>query len=198
MQAGLDIEFVKDNYQKMSDDDLIRTATTDAYGLTEEAMEVVKEEIIKRNLDKNIIKGLEAQNKTYSIEEIDIYAALIQKLPCPKCGNTFQKLNGTLTSEVMSFIVVSQYKRAYIVACPNCLDKATTGALTKTLLLGWWGIPWGIIRTFQAIGHYYKSNKQHHIAAPNNFLRSFILSNIGEIETHKADKVKLQQIIAGR
>lgn len=65
MASGLDIEFVRQHYQKMSNDDLIRTATTDAYGLTPEAMEVVKEEILKRNLDQNIIKGLEAQNKTY-------------------------------------------------------------------------------------------------------------------------------------
>ena len=198
MASGLDIEFVRQNYQKMSNEDLLRTATTDAHGLTPEALEVVKEEILKRNLDKNIIKGLEAQNKTYTVEEIDAYSELIQKLPCPKCGNTFQKLNGTLTSEVMSFIVFSQYKRELIVACPNCLDKATQGALTKTLFLGWWGIPWGIIRTFQAIGHYFKSNKQHHIQEPNNFLRSFILSKVGEIETHKTDNIQLQQIIAGK
>lgn len=64
MSTGIDIEFVRETYRKMPDQDLIRVATQDAYGLTAGALEVVKQEIKSRNLDQNIIKGLEAQQKT--------------------------------------------------------------------------------------------------------------------------------------
>ena len=40
----MDLEFIRDSYQKMSDDELIRIATTDANGLTEEAKEIKKEQ----------------------------------------------------------------------------------------------------------------------------------------------------------
>jgi hypothetical protein len=63
MSDGIDIEFVRETYQKMTDDELIRVATQDAAGLTEAAEEVEKVEIIKRGLDPNIIKGVDRGGK---------------------------------------------------------------------------------------------------------------------------------------
>ncbi len=71
-----------------SNDELIHIATQDANGLTPEAMEVVKNEIQKRGLDDNLSKGVEAQNKEYSIEEIDTYCDIVSKMSCPSCGRT--------------------------------------------------------------------------------------------------------------
>ena len=68
---NMDIDFIRDSYQNMSYDELIRISTTDAYGLTVQAQEIIKEEVTKRKLNTNILKGVEAQNTSYSIEEID-------------------------------------------------------------------------------------------------------------------------------
>ena len=57
MSSEIDIQFVRDNYQRMKDEELIRVATQDAAGLTPEAQEIIKEEIEKRKLDTNIIKS---------------------------------------------------------------------------------------------------------------------------------------------
>jgi hypothetical protein len=196
MSKGLDIQFVRENYQKKTDEELIQAATTDAVGLTPEALEVVKEEIIRRKLDTSIVKGLEAQNKSYTIEEIDQYCNIIRQLNCPNCGISHTPLNATMTSEVMSFILFTQWHQKLEVGCPSCLDKANENALTKTALLGWWGIPWGFIRTIQAIGQNVKNKKTNHSNTPNDFLRSYALSKIGELETYKDNKEKLQQIIS--
>ena len=197
MSTGLDIRFVRENYQKKTDAELIQAATTDAVGLTPEALEVVKEEILKRKLDTSVIKGLEAQNKTYTIEEVDKYCNIIRQLNCPTCGTSHTPLNATMTSEVMSFILVTKWSKKLRVACPNCLDRANESALTKTALLGWWGIPWGFIRSIQAIGQNVRNKKTNHSDTPNDFLRSYALSKIGELETYKDNKEKLQQIISG-
>ena len=196
MSTGIDIQFVRENYQKKTDVELIQAATTDAVGLTPEALEVIKEEITRRKLDTSVIKGLEAQNKTYTIEEVDEYCNLIRQLNCPTCGASHVSLNATMTSEVMSFILFTQWNKKLKVGCPDCLDKANESALTKTALLGWWGIPWGFIRTIQAIGQNIKYKKTNHSDTPNDFLRSYTLSKIGEIETYKDNKEKLQQIIS--
>ena len=195
MSKEIDIQFVRENYQRMTDKELIRIATQDAAGLTPEAQEIVKEEIERRKLDTNIVKGVHAQNKVYSIEEVDEYCNLVRNLNCPSCGTSIAKLNGTMTSEVMSVIFFTQYNRKLKIACPDCLDKANNNALTKTIALGWWGIPWGIIRTIKAIGHNIKSKKTNHLDTPNDYLRSFILSKVGQFETYKNDREKLQQII---
>jgi predicted nucleic-acid-binding Zn-ribbon protein len=196
MSTGIDISFVQETYQRMTDDELIRIATQDAHGLTPEAMEVIKTEIKKRGLDESIYKGVEAQNKTYTIEEVDTYCNVVSRLSCPSCGNTTERLNATVTGEVMSFIFFTTYNKKVRVGCPHCLDKANNNALTKTALLGWWGIPWGIIKTIQSIVLNLKSKRSNHSHDHNDYLRSFALSTIGELETYKDNKEKLQQILA--
>jgi hypothetical protein len=195
MSSGIDIFFVQERYQRMTDDELIRIATQDAYGLTPEAMEVVKAEIQKRGLEENIGKGVEAQNREYTIEEIDAYCDLVSNLNCPSCGSTIERLNATMTAEVMSFVFFTTYNKKIKVGCPHCLDKANNSALTKTAILGWWGLPWGIIRTPQAIALNLKSKRTNHLQDHNDYLRSFTLGVIGELETYRENKEKLQQIM---
>ena len=196
MSNGLDIEFVRETYGKMTDDELIRVATEDAAGLTPEAQDVVKEEIVKRRLDTNIIKGVAAQNKEYSLAQIDQYCEMVRDLECPCCGSSANRLNGTLTSQVMSFIVFTHSEKKLKVACPDCLDKENNKALTVSATLGWWGIPWGIIRTIGAIGQNIRSKKTNRIDKPNEFLRSFVFGKVGKVETYKGNKAKLQEIIS--
>ena len=54
----------------------------------------------------------------------------------------------------------------------------------------------GVIRTIQAIGHNINSKRTNHLETPNNYLRSFVLSKVGQFETYRNDKEKLQQIIS--
>lgn len=196
MSSGIDIEYVQKTYERMTDDELIHVATQDAYGLTPEAMEVVKTEIKKRGLDENIAKGVEAQNKIHSIEEIDAYCDVLSKLSCPICGSATERLNGTMTGEVMSFVFFTWYKKKVKVGCPHCLDKANENALITTAVLGWWGFPWGLVRTPQAILLNIKSKRTNHAYEHNKYLRTFVLSIIGELETYKEDKERLSKIIA--
>jgi hypothetical protein len=196
MSAGIDKQMVIEHYQRMTDQDLIRELTQDATGLTTEAQEIVKNEIKRRNLGPEILKGVEAQQKTYTIQEIDKYCELIQKLPCPKTGSVSEKLNATLTAEVMSFILFTNYKKKIVVGSPDVLDKANNNALTKTAILGWWGFPWGVIRTIQAIDINIKNKRTNRLDIPSDHLRSFVFSNIGQIETYKDNQEKLLELIS--
>lgn len=196
MTQGIDIRYVRENYQRMTDEEFVRVATQDAAGLTPEAQEVVKEEVERRKLGASIINGVLAQNRSYTIAEIDEYCGLVRNLACPSCGTTSVKLNGTMTSEVASYLVITQSKKKLRIACPVCLDKANNDATTKTLLLGWWGIPWGVVRTIQAVIHNTRRKKTNRLDSPNDYLRGYVLSKIGQFETFKDDKEKLQQIIA--
>jgi hypothetical protein len=80
MNAGIDIQMVRERYQRMTDEELIRIATHDAFGLTPEALEVVKAEIRKRNLQlgEEIIQKtsvlLHLSLKLFSTSVFDTYA----------------------------------------------------------------------------------------------------------------------------
>ena len=71
MSHGIDIDFVRETYQKMSDEDLIRILTTDAAGLTLEAQALVKDEIKRRNLNSDIGRGVDVQQKTLNEAEAE-------------------------------------------------------------------------------------------------------------------------------
>jgi hypothetical protein len=197
MSFGIDVKFVQERYAQMSDAELVALTINDAGGLTPEALEIAKDELKKRGLNTRFAAALDAQNKpSYTVEEIDYYCGLINGLNCPVCGSSTEKLNATLTSEVMSFIVITQYKRKMHVGCPDCLDTLNNAALGKTMLLGWWGIPWGIVRSIQAIGVNLKSKRSNHADSPNDYLRDFALHNIGQLEAYKDNPAKLKQLIS--
>ena len=198
MSKGIDIKFVQERYQRMPDDQLIRIATQEAYGLTPEAINVVKAEIQKRGLDSNIASGVDAQNKTYTTEEVDLYCNIISILSCPLCGKKTERLNGTMIVEVMSFVIFTSYDKKIRVACPQCLDNLNNRAMRKSAIFGWWGLPWGFIRTPQAIRLNLDSKSTNHLNGPNEYLREFTISVIGEIETYKDNEDKLDEILKRR
>lgn len=198
MSNGLDPEMIRENYQRMTDDELVRTATVDAFGLTEEAQEIIRQEVVRRNLNTDIIKQVKVQNKEYTLEEIDLVCEQIRGLDCPVCGSSGSKLNGVLTNEVMSFMVLTRYSRKLKIACPSCLKKANNTALATSLILGWWGIPWGPIRTVQAIFTYAKGSKAVNLEGPNDYLRGFVLPRVWQISTCNGDRERLRELLQSR
>ncbi len=127
----------------MSDNELIRIATHDAKGLTDQATAILKSEINKRGIGKELIEGAEAQNKEYTLEELLPYCNLISALNCPICGKSLEKLNATVTAQTISILIITNYEKRPRIGCPKCLKNKNISAAITTLVLGWWGIPWG-------------------------------------------------------
>ena len=194
----MDIKRIEENYQRMSDDQIIKIATTDARGLRPEVYGIIENEIKKRNLNPNILQGAIAQNKEHSLAEVEQYSKLLRDLPCPICGNTHEKLNGTISHTVKSFIIFTTYGTEPTIACPDCLDKKNDDAILSTALLGWWGVPWGFFKTPVYIYRNFKAKKENRLDTSNNALLSYTLRNIGEIETYKDNNEKLCNIIKTR
>jgi len=70
MSEGIDKEFVRDYYRRMTDQELISVLTQGLTGLTKAALEVIKEEIVRRHLDPNNYKIEEAQESDTSPERV--------------------------------------------------------------------------------------------------------------------------------
>ena len=52
---------------------------------------------------------------------------------------------------MFSAVVFTSYQKKAVVACPDCLGAEARRGLWTSALLGWWGVPWGPIRTIQSI-----------------------------------------------
>lgn len=59
----MDKQFVQEYYRRMTDQEVIRALTQNAKGLTTDALEIVKEEITRRNLNPDMFSIVEAQQQ---------------------------------------------------------------------------------------------------------------------------------------
>ena len=191
----LDIDSIEKNYARISDDKLIRMATREAHGLPPEVIRIIEKEIKKRKLNPELMNGAKALNKEYSIEEIEESAELLRALPCPICGSTAQKLNGTILHTVKSYVLIITYKKVPLIACPDCLDKKNNNAMLTTALWGWWSISMNLIKTPLYIYYNYEEKQTNRLKKANGTLMSFTLSHIGEIEAYKNDPKQLRNVI---
>jgi hypothetical protein len=189
------LEQLRKNYEKFNDNKIIRLATEEAAGLRPEAVDLLKQIIKERGLSESITKGIDAQLKEVDGQTLSEYAELLRALPCPVCKSTDEKLNATITGSVISFIIMTNYEKELKVACPNCLDKANNKAMIKSALFGWWGFPWGIIRTPQALLLNNKMKKQNRLSAPNDLFNAFVLGRLGRIEANRNNPTELKEII---
>lgn len=192
----MNIQDVKRNYERMTDNEFIHFATENAQGLRPEAFALVEEEILRRKLDISLFDGVLAQNKTFSEEEIKSYAELVRDLPCPICNTTDDKLNGTMVHTLKSFIVFSYSQAEPLIGCSSCLDKANNRAILSTALLGWWGIPWGVIKTPIYIFRNLKAKTSNKLGSVNEVLLSYVLTHIGQLEAYKDKPEELRKVIA--
>ncbi|WP_282037323.1 hypothetical protein [Saccharicrinis aurantiacus] len=191
---SLDLELIKKNYEKFEDYKLEHLAKNEAGSLEPEVIPILMAEIKKRGLDPNLEKGIEAQTKEITESEIIEILDKVSGLKCPECGGKSNPLKGSLIRSVKSFIIFTNYKKTPIISCQECANKKRKSALTSTIILGWWGIPWGIIRTPQTIINYFvDKNKLKEIS--ESILTGFVIENIGEIRTNWESEDELVEFI---
>ncbi|MEO6979051.1 MAG: hypothetical protein ABI113_11755, partial [Mucilaginibacter sp.] len=146
-------------------------------------------------LTTDAVKAADVLTKEVSATELAGYVETLRNLPCPICGGTDEKLNATMVSNVVSFIVFTHQQKEIKIACPRCLNKQNNNAMIKTALLGWWGIPWGIIRTPKALLFNANQKAQNDFPEANELFKSFVYERLGRIEMNKNNPEGLQDII---
>ncbi|MCB0455166.1 MAG: hypothetical protein KDC62_07230, partial [Aequorivita sp.] len=88
------IDEIRENYKEFSDSKIENIAKKESKGLRKEVLGILKDEIEKRKLDKNLISWVETETKTYSGIERDLLIKKIQNLNCPKCSEKKDRLYG--------------------------------------------------------------------------------------------------------
>ena len=192
---ALDLEQIKKNYADFEDFKIEHLAKNDAGGLEPEVIPILIDEIKKRGLDPDLIKGIEAQTKELSESELIELKGKITNLPCPDCGAKDSPLIGSLIRTVRSIIVLTFYKKTPVITCKTCADKRRKNAMISTFLLGWWGIPFGIFRTpIALIQSLIDKNKRDEIS--DGIITVFAVENIGEIKTNWDKESELVDFVA--
>lgn len=99
---------------------------------------------------------------------------------CPQCGGQGPvDLHKYFT--VWSMIVLTSWKEGRQVSCRRCAKKRQAGAFTSSLLLGWWGIPFGLVLTpVMLVRNVVAILSKRPDTGPSAELRSLIQLNLGQ------------------
>src|SRR5215470_7741425 len=71
--------------------------------------------------------------------------------PCPKC-NGAGPIDVHVSHKVWSAVVLTSWSSTPQISCRSCGMKSQMTASALSLVLGWWGFPWGLIFTPVQIG----------------------------------------------
>ncbi|MBB3226805.1 hypothetical protein FHW69_001406 [Luteibacter sp. Sphag1AF] len=67
--------------------------------------------------------------------------------PCPRCKRVTGSVDVYSQHRVHSFLLMTQWSSRRAVSCRSCGRKSQLAGLAYSGLLGWWGVPWGLIVT---------------------------------------------------
>ena len=191
----MDLNDIRENYRNFDDYKIEKIASEEAGSLRPEALEILKSEIKKRNLNENLLKSVDSQTRELTESEFEEYCKMLRNHPCPKCNSKTSKLNVSMVGRVVSMLVLTNYEKKLKVACSDCLDELNKNANMKSALLGWWGFPWGPIQTIRTFMFNSKMKKNNRTEKPNEIFQSFVLGNIGVLEASKDNPEKLTEFL---
>jgi hypothetical protein len=83
--------------------------------------------------------------------DVRLLATRIHSGPCPKCSG-HGPVDVRVSHQVWSFLLITQWRNVQQVCCRRCAAKSQLGSLCFSVVLGWWGIPWGILMTPVQVG----------------------------------------------
>jgi hypothetical protein len=75
----------------------------------------------------------------------------VTSFACQRCGTVDPSLRLTVFPWVVSIVIVSFKRAAVGIFCSRCRSVERWKYLGISVVLGWWGIPWGIFWTLDAL-----------------------------------------------
>ncbi len=191
---SLDLEQIRRNYEGFYDSQIEQIATNEVAALEPEVVSILKEEIRKRGLNTNLSRAIDAQTTQPTPSQVMEFKSRICSLPCPQCGGSNSPLVGALIREVKSFLFVTSYKRTPVIMCSTCAERRKSRALAVSLLMGWWGLPWGLIYTLDALLASGTDRKQREQQS-EDILTDFVLKKFGKINLYVEQDSALSDLI---
>lgn len=105
--------------------------------------------------------GTDEKEETEKGESKTGRPATPQPIACENCGRVDETLRATVFTYVISVLVLSFKRGAGAgILCSSCRTSRSIGYTLLSILLGPWGLPWGIIWTIEAVSTNLSGGKQ--------------------------------------
>lgn len=173
----MNLKKIKANYQSLSDKKLCQIAISQSQELMPEVVELLKEELKRRNLSLAYLERVDAETNAFEGMEYDQLVSKIESLPCPNCKDDVRELNGYNIEYRVSFLIESEVIQRQQIICKSCGTKAKWNAILKSMFLGWWSGKGLLMNSFTILSSSFEFMQIEKIH--KEIMQEFIQNNTG-------------------
>ena len=180
------------NYYLQLEDSQIEDLAKNPKGLRTDIVEVLNTEILRRNLNTNLIQRVKNETAYFNEDERLQLIEEIKNNICPTC-NLKSNLKGYQINTITSFILYSNYKRRHKIICSSCANKERLTSMFITLFMGLWsrtGIVYTPMILITDLSRIFFNKSTN-----NQILKEFIDENTGIIRLTKNNSIYFNAII---
>lgn len=84
--------------------------------------------------------------ESFSAQDVAHHVTLVHRGNCPKCDGQ-GPVDVHTSHRVWSALFMTQWSSRPAICCRRCGNKRRLGDAAFSLVLGWWGFPWGVLMT---------------------------------------------------
>ncbi|MGJ8683402.1 MAG: hypothetical protein ACSHWW_02180 [Nonlabens sp.] len=187
------IEELRENYENFDDDQIIKLINSDVKALTEPAIIVLKEQIVKRELSATYLEHINLERNFFSSREKEEIQRVIKYLKCPCCKQDLERLTGHSSSRRTGlFIAYTKSDKNYIV-CSSCSKKTTKNDIIYSLFMGWWSAKSFFMNFYDIGNNIYKTNRREQLF--EKMSSELIFYNTGFLRKNQCSKESINHIV---
>ena len=120
-------------YKKFNDQKIVNLAMNESKSLREDAIPILENEIIRRNLDKKLLEWIKLERNFFKGVELQNLKKIIKNSECSECG---KKFNNTQGFNIHYLSALDSTFNSEIIVCESCGKQLRKKSYIKTATLG--------------------------------------------------------------
>jgi hypothetical protein len=165
------IKELRATYAQLPDAELCEIAVREARVLSDDATQVLREEMGRRGLLAPFENSISVQRRTLNREEVDEMIRQVRQLPCPSCKVQGLPLNGC--------IMETHGKDIFYLGCRDCIRSAARKENAASLASGILHLPLGPFFGFITVFYNRKAAGVDEWAEPTQEFIDYVRENPG-------------------
>ena len=171
-------------YESFNDQKIVNLAMNESKSLREDAIPILENEIIQRNLDAKLLHWIKLERNFFKGAELQNLKQVIKNSECSECG---KKFNNTQGFNIHYISALDSSFDSEIIVCESCGSQLRKKSYLKTATLGFLSFR-GIINVpFYFIGELVRSFSRKHRS--EKIIENFIFQNTGLIREYGVENV---------
>ena len=176
-------------YNNFNDQKIINLAMNESKSLRDDAIPILENEIIQRNLDTKLLDWIKLERNFFKGAELQNLKQVIKNSECSECG---KKFNNTQGFNIHYISALDSSFHSEIIVCESCGSQLRKKSYLKTATLGFLSFRGIIDVPFYFIGELVRSLSRKDRS--EKIIENFIFQNTGVIREYGVENV--QELIA--